>query len=799
MAQYVEVNGQVIEFPDGMAAGDIESAIKANMMSIKPAKQERGTLNQMARDAFGGAIRGAGSIGATLIRPFESAAENEQRRKSMDEGLTSLVGSNPDNLTYGGTKLLTEMAGTSGVGGALAKPLMGIAPRLAQAVATSGMTAGGAGMATRAAGGAITGGASAALVNPEDAGAGAAIGAAMPGAIKLVGMAGSKIGQTYRAATQPEKVKIAQKLAQTLGASKEEIIAALEQQGPELLPGYRRTVPQILQTPEASQLQRTLKSAGVNVLGEADAIQQQQMREALNRVAPIDLSVQDAASRAGGAIQNFARPAREEASKNVRAAFDAVDPFNETSILLPRERMVAAQGKYLGDGTFGTGQRAAQALQTADDVGSYTLDAIQPAKQINPEGLAKAVRRAGGIKGQGGELRDLGRKQSGTTGLINNKSGRDLDILAEEMAQRGYINSADSDELVQALQDGIGGRGPRISFDVSDEVLQGIGDAAKGEAPGAMRVSKGVPFQTVQNLRSSIGEAAEMASAKGANKEAAALREMVAAIDDKINQVAGGRGGVNEMGVPENFPQDIADQYRQALALHADKMQRFETGPQMGMFRKGGDGQASIQGAEIPGKFFSGRRSQVEDVQAFKRLVGDKPELFNEMKRYAVTEGASTSNAQGDLTSKYVEWLKSRSGANRELFNKQELATLKEVGKAVERQLKAENLGRVSGSDTAQKIAALNNLGALDSRVVDMLANRIPVVGSFTGPMLSGLRQTAAAKRNQTIGGLLANPGELAAALRAGAAPAGGGLLDAAIERALPLTYRAAPVGLLGL
>ncbi|MBK5204060.1 MAG: hypothetical protein JJD98_01220 [Polaromonas sp.] len=38
MAQYVEVNGQTIEFPDGMALGDMESAIKANIMSIKPVK-----------------------------------------------------------------------------------------------------------------------------------------------------------------------------------------------------------------------------------------------------------------------------------------------------------------------------------------------------------------------------------------------------------------------------------------------------------------------------------------------------------------------------------------------------------------------------------------------------------------------------------------------------------------------------------------------------------------------------------------------------------------------------------------
>lgn len=36
MAQLVEVNGNTIEFPDGMTAGDIEKAIKANYLSIRP-------------------------------------------------------------------------------------------------------------------------------------------------------------------------------------------------------------------------------------------------------------------------------------------------------------------------------------------------------------------------------------------------------------------------------------------------------------------------------------------------------------------------------------------------------------------------------------------------------------------------------------------------------------------------------------------------------------------------------------------------------------------------------------------
>ena len=313
-----------------------------------------------------------------------------------------------------------------------------------------------------------------------------------------------------------------------------------------------------------------------------------------------------------------------------------------------------------------------------------------------------------------------------------------------------------------------------------------------GDAPAATRIAQGVPFQTVQNLRSSIGEAAEAAAAKGANKEAAALRQMVGSIDEKINQVASGKAGPGEF-----FPQDVADQYRAALDLHAQKMRRFETGPQVGMFRKGADGQTAVQGAEIPGKFFSGRRSQVEDMQSFKRLIGNRTDLAQEMKRYALTEGVQTQNAQGDLTSKFIDWMESRSGANAELFTKQELATLKEVGKAVERQIRAESLGRVSGSDTAQKLASLNSLGALDSKAVDFFANRIPVVGQFTGPMLTGLRQNAAAQRNQIIGGLLADPSEFVSVLRS-APTTGPGLLGDVADKSLPFIYRAAPVGLLG-
>ena len=162
-----------------------------------------------AGNLVAGAVRGAGSIGATLLAPMDminSKMEgrplmeaNNQRRADMTAGLQSM-GADPSSLAFGAGKLGGEIAGTAGVGGAIAR-VPGIPAALADAIGTAGMRAGGAsglaGVGTRAAGGAITGGASAGLVNPQDAGTGVLIGGALPpvmaGAGKLGQMAGSAL------------------------------------------------------------------------------------------------------------------------------------------------------------------------------------------------------------------------------------------------------------------------------------------------------------------------------------------------------------------------------------------------------------------------------------------------------------------------------------------------------------------------------------------------------------------------------------------------------------------------------
>lgn len=230
MAQRIDVPGMgIVEFPDGMSDSDIAAAIKRNMPKPEP------TLAQEARQHAGnlaaGAVRGAGSIGATILAPLDMAKDaiagkglslesNRERRKAMDAALQTM-GAEPDSWMYQGGKLAGEIAGTSGVGGVLAKGAQGagVAPALVEALRTGGLSAdglkGAAGLATRTLGGAATGAASAGLVDPEQAGMGAMVGGALPGAVMAAGKTGAALGKALRGGQiAPETKALANRAAE---------------------------------------------------------------------------------------------------------------------------------------------------------------------------------------------------------------------------------------------------------------------------------------------------------------------------------------------------------------------------------------------------------------------------------------------------------------------------------------------------------------------------------------------------------------------------------------------------------
>lgn len=187
---------------------------------------------QGGKDWLGGMVRGAGSIGSTLLYPFDKVSDvvkgnrfeqNAERRQGIDEGLRAL-GANPDSMRYKGGKLTSEIAGTAGVSGLLAKGAQGVnaSPKVVEALRTGGFRLGGApaadmagrvgNAALRTGAGAAVGGASAGLVDPKDAKTGALIGGAMPGAVQVAG----KIGSAMSPSVTPEVADLYKK-AQSLG------------------------------------------------------------------------------------------------------------------------------------------------------------------------------------------------------------------------------------------------------------------------------------------------------------------------------------------------------------------------------------------------------------------------------------------------------------------------------------------------------------------------------------------------------------------------------------------------------
>ena len=231
-----------VQGPDGATQEQAFQILQSQMAeSAKPETSLMDDVKQGAGNIAAGLVRGAGSIGATIVDqvrskladPVSQAIPENMRiqpasalrdaprgpvlRSQMDAGLQTM-GAEPESWMYKGGKLAGEIAGTAGASGAVANSLLRTAPAVASyapavanlmtkaapAIQSGGLSLGAgaptnalANLALRSAGGAINGGVSAGLVNPEDFGTGMLIGGALPGAVKAVGAAGSKIGRAH--------------------------------------------------------------------------------------------------------------------------------------------------------------------------------------------------------------------------------------------------------------------------------------------------------------------------------------------------------------------------------------------------------------------------------------------------------------------------------------------------------------------------------------------------------------------------------------------------------------------------
>lgn len=372
------------------AAGDTEAA-RTIAQAIKA--EQSGGIGQTIGNVAAGALRGAGSIGATLLYPIDKATDlikgdrgpsitglvtgkqplsrNEERRQQMDAALQTM-GAQPDSMGYTLGKLGGEIAGTAGMGGVLANSARAIpmlansakAAPLIDAIGSAGFSAGGmtgkAGLAVRAAGGAVTGGASAGMVNPGDAGMGAGIGAVLPGAVMAAGKIGHAVALGVRNMRNPSQLG-AQELERALGIlNPQERAEAIQklQAAQELVPGSRPTVAQALQTPEASITQRVVyDTPGASTLRDTLARQAEARSAALEGVAPTNANgAAEARADTGAAIARFARAEEAQAQTANRLQYGSVDPARQSATVLPAQAMRDSAETFIGPGAVGKNQ-----------------------------------------------------------------------------------------------------------------------------------------------------------------------------------------------------------------------------------------------------------------------------------------------------------------------------------------------------------------------------------------------------------------------------------------------------------
>jgi hypothetical protein len=169
--------------------------------------------NSKIGQAAAGAALGVADLGNTALnaltylpgKVFPAVAQWNRTRNADFDALTE---ANKDSTAFKLGRVAGNVAATAPVGGVLGAgaEAAGAGNSLVAALTSGGMRVGGAtgasALGLRALGGAATGGASAALVDPSNAGAGAVVGAALPGAIKLSGTAGNALMQGAKTRAQ---------------------------------------------------------------------------------------------------------------------------------------------------------------------------------------------------------------------------------------------------------------------------------------------------------------------------------------------------------------------------------------------------------------------------------------------------------------------------------------------------------------------------------------------------------------------------------------------------------------------
>lgn len=207
---------------------------------------------------------------------------------------------------------------------------------------------------------------------------------------------------------------------------------------------------------------------------------------------------------------------------------------------------------------------------------------------------------------------------------------------------------------------------------------------------------------------------------------------------------------------------DQAEVLADARRFHGFLKDRYESGPAAGLWRTGMDGRPVLNGGEVPKAFFSSKASQAADIDQFTSMLPGNDDALAALRQYGIADLAQQATGPtGNLSfPKTRNWMNQRAEAIPGLYNAEQQQTLGAVRNDLGRAFEAENLGRATGSNTAQNLLGA---GVLDSRAASALAGFIPRLGPAG---LEAMRQSSRRRVASEVGDALIDPRQAISALR---------------------------------
>ena len=402
--------------------------------------------------------KGLSALGA--IETGQALQEDAARRQAEQEAFIAPYREVAPTRTGAG-EFTGEVVGTLPVGGVLARGVGAIpgASALAQSIRTggfsTGMAPGAANIATKAAGGAVVGGTSAALINPEEAGAGAAFGAAvpfvLPAAVQKIASGVGKLADIRQIPTQ----KAANILRESIGGSVDEVVNALRNAKPGQTPAQALAEAGLNEPVAQALLQRAVErdpkfftdlfrkqdTVTANALaklagGETETLTRNtlaNMKNALNAMTEPEKQFALNRVNLGKDIAAFEKQAGElsgEAAQQVQKVRDLISAGNAAEawarLQMIKQNLPVGAARY----TFADELARKAGGQWSDAAAQGSLDAGQMARSY---------------KGAADALRSIGIKPLETAPLVDNilAIGRNPAFAGNDLIEASIANLAD--------------------------------------------------------------------------------------------------------------------------------------------------------------------------------------------------------------------------------------------------------------------------------------------------------------------------------------------------------------------